>query len=144
MLIFDAHLDLSMNAVEWNRDLTQSLDNVRLREQGLTDKPDRGHGVLTFEEMRQAQVGICIATQIGRYVGQENPLPGWNSPEIAWAVTQSQLAWYREMERLGQLVQIADRGALNRHVELWQTSPPPDAPTHPLPRCVGGHPRPPA
>ena len=22
MLIFDAHLDISMNAVEWNRDLT--------------------------------------------------------------------------------------------------------------------------
>lgn len=128
MLIFDAHLDLSMNAVEWNRDLTQSLEDVRRREQGLNDKPDRGLGVLTFEEMRKAEVGICIATQIGRYVGQENPLPGWNSPEIAWAVTQSQLAWYREMERLGQLVQIVNRNSLNRHVELWNTSPAADAP----------------
>ena len=32
MLIFDAHLDISMNAVEWNRDLTQSIGHVRDRE----------------------------------------------------------------------------------------------------------------
>ena len=94
MLIFDAHLDLSMNAVEWNRDLTQTLDEVRRREAGMTDKPDRGSGVLTFDEMRKAEVGLCVATQIGRYVGKENPLPGWNSPEIAWSITQAQLTWY--------------------------------------------------
>ncbi|MEE3368736.1 MAG: membrane dipeptidase [Planctomycetota bacterium] len=128
MLIFDAHLDLSMNAVEWNRDLTQSLDEVRRREEGMTDKPDRGLGVLTFDEMRKAEVGLCVATQIGRYVGKENPLPGWNSPEIAWSITQAQLTWYREMERLGELVQIADRASLNQHLELWQDSPPEDAP----------------
>ena len=26
MLIFDAHLDLSMNALEWNRDLTRGIE----------------------------------------------------------------------------------------------------------------------
>ena len=50
-----------------------------------------------LDEMRQAEVGLCVATQIGRYVGKENPLPGWNSPEIAWSITQAQLTWYREM-----------------------------------------------
>ena len=128
MWIFDAHLDLSMNAVEWNRDLTQTLDEVRRREAGMTDKPDRGSGVLTFDEMRKAEVGLCVATQIGRYVGKENPLPGWNSPEIAWSITQAQLTWYREMERLGELVQIVDRASLNQQLELWQGSPPADAP----------------
>ena len=44
MLIFDAHLDLSMNALEWNRDLTRSIDEIRARERGKTDKPDRGQG----------------------------------------------------------------------------------------------------
>lgn len=32
MFIVDAHLDLSMNATEWNRDLTQSLADIRARE----------------------------------------------------------------------------------------------------------------
>jgi membrane dipeptidase len=128
MLIFDGHLDLAMNAIEWNRDYTRPLAEVRQREQGLTDKQDRGRNVLTFGEMRRGQIGVCIATQIGRYVAPDNPLPGWNSPEIAWAMTQAQLAWYRAMEEAGQLVQIVDRQGLNRMVDLWENNPPPDAP----------------
>ena len=128
MLIFDAHLDLSMNAVEWNRDLTQPLEEVRLREQGLTDKLDRGLGVCTLPEMRRGEIGLCIATQIGRYVEPGNPLPGWKSPEIAWSMTQGQLAWYRAMEEAGEMVQIIDRQGLQRHVDLWQNDPAPDAP----------------
>lgn len=128
MLIFDGHLDLAMNAIEWNRDYTRPLAEVRQREQGRTDKRDRGLNVLTLDEMRRGRVGVCIATQIARYVAPDNPLPGWHSPEIAWAVTQAQLAWYRAMEEAGQMVQIVDRQGLNRLVELWQHDPPPDAP----------------
>jgi membrane dipeptidase len=128
MLIFDGHLDLSMNAIEWNRDLTRPLEEVRHRERGMTDKKDRGRNVLTFPEMRRGRVGMCIATQIARYVAVDSPLPGWSSPEIAWAVTQAQLAWYRAMEEAGQMVQIADRDTLNQHVRLWKDEPPPDAP----------------
>jgi membrane dipeptidase len=128
MLLFDAHLDLSMNAVEWNRDLSRPLEEVRRREIGKTDKIDRAKGVVTFGEMRRGQMGLCIATQIARYVGEGNPLPGWHSPEIAWAITQAQLAWYRAMEDAGQLVQIVDQVGLNRHVELWRGAPSADAP----------------
>ena len=39
--IFDAHLDLSMNALEWNRDLRQELSQIRTLEAGMTDLPDR-------------------------------------------------------------------------------------------------------
>src|SRR5919108_5268971 len=120
MLIFDAHLDLAMNALEWNRDLTRPIDEIRQREHDLTDKPDRGRGTVSFEEMRHGGVRLCVATQIARYVAPGNPLPGWHSPEQAWAMTQGQLAWYRAMEERGELVQIVDAAALDRHVELWQ------------------------
>ncbi len=119
MLLFDAHLDLSMNALEYNRDITRSLVDVRRREMFKTDYIDRGRGVLTFEEMRRGQIGLCVATQIGRYVDDANTRPGWNSPEIAWAMTQGQLAWYRAMEEKGQLLQITDAAALERHAALW-------------------------
>src|SRR5437762_8507696 len=121
MLLIDGHLDLSMNALEWNRDLTRPLAEVRRREASKTDKKDRGRGVCTFAEMRRGEIGLCIATQIARYVAEDNPLPGWNAPEIAWAQTQGQLAWYRQMEERGQMMQIRDRAALARHVALWQT-----------------------
>src|SRR6476661_8375025 len=128
MLLFDAHLDLSMNALEWNRDLTRPLEEVRRREKGKTDKVDRGVGVCTLPEMRRGEMGICIATQIGRYVSEGSLLPGWHAPEIAWAQTQGQLAWYRAMEDAGQMVQIVDSAGLEAHVDLWQNSPPADAP----------------
>jgi membrane dipeptidase len=128
MLIADAHLDLAMNALEWNRDLTRPIDEIRERERDLTDKPDRGRGTVSFPEMRRGGIGLCVATQIARYVAPGNPLRGWHSPEQAWAMTQGQLAWYRAMEERGELVQIADRGSLDRHLALWETGGGSDAP----------------
>jgi membrane dipeptidase len=125
--IFDAHLDLAMNAQEWNRDLTQPLAAIRAREQGLADKPDRGQGTVCLPELRRGQVGLCVATQIARYVAPGNPLPGWHSPAQAWAQTQGQLAWYRAMEAQGQMVQISDWAGLQRHLARWQ-HPTPDLP----------------
>ena len=128
MLTFDFHLDLSMNALEWNRDLTLPVAEIRRRELGRMDKRDRGRGTVSLPEMRRGQIGLCVATQIGRYVAPDNPLPGWHSPEIAWAMTQGQLAWYRAMEAAGEIVQIVDRAGLDRHVALWQNNPPANAP----------------
>ena len=127
MLIFDAHLDLSMNALEWNRDLTRGIEEIRAREREKTDKPDRGRGTVCLDEMRKGGVGICVATLIARYVKPGNPLRGFHSPEAAWAQTQGQLAWYRAMEEAGQMAQIRDSGGLRKHVELWR-NPPADAP----------------
>ena len=128
MLILDAHLDLAMNALEWNRDLTRPIDEIRDRERGLTDKPDRGRGTVSFQEMRRGGVGLCVATQIARYVAPDNPLPGWHSPEQAWATTQGQLAWYRAMEERGELTQVRDGHALDRHLSRWQNGAAADAP----------------
>lgn len=128
MLIFDAHLDLSMNALEWNRDITQPVSEIRRRETGRTDKVDRAKGTVALPDMRRGQVGLCVATQIGRYVKTTNPLPGWQSPEIAWAQTQGQLAWYRAMEEAGQMVQIVNAAGLDKHVALWKNNPPANAP----------------
>lgn len=122
MFIFDAHLDLSMNALEWNRDLTQSLADIRLREKGLTDKPDREKGVVSFPEMRKGNIGMCVATQIARFVKPDSKIPGWYSQAQAWAQSQGQLAWYNAMEEAGEMVQIPDFPSLKKHIDLWQTA----------------------
>lgn len=119
MFVFDAHLDLAMNAMEWNRDLRLSVTSIREREADLKDKPDRGKNTVSFEAMRRGNIGLCMATQIARYVKEDNPLPGWHSPEQAWAQTQGQLAWYRAMEAQGELVQITTKAQLERHLKLW-------------------------
>jgi membrane dipeptidase len=120
MFVFDAHLDLSMNAMEWNRDLRWSVADIRKSEQGLTDKPDRGKNTVSFDAMRQGNVGLCVATQIARYVHRDNPLPGWNSAQQAWAQTQGQLAWYKAMEADGYLTQITNAKELKQHLKNWK------------------------
>jgi len=124
MLIVDAHLDLSMNAMEWNRDLRLPVLDIRERERGMNDKPDRAKGTVAFPELRKGNIGLVVATQIARYVSPESKLKGWNSPEQAWAQTQAQLSWYRTMEEAGELVQIKNIAQLIHHVENWNAQKP--------------------
>ncbi len=118
--IIDAHLDLSMNALEWNRDLRRPVQEIRDREVGLTDKPDRGRGTVSLPALREGNIGLVVATQIARYVAPDNPLPGWHSPEQAWAQTQGQLAWYKAMEAAGEMCMIRNAAELDAHLLLWK------------------------
>lgn len=134
MLFFDAHLDLAMNALEWNRDLTQPIDVLRAREAGKTDKPDRGRGTVCLPEMRRGGIGLCVATQIARVEHNAySPVFGWASPAQAWAQTQGQLAWYRAMEEAGELVPIKDAAGLERHLQLWSDAAQANSAKTPLP-----------
>jgi len=119
MFTIDAHLDLSMNAMEWNRDLRQSLQKINDREKHQNDKPDRGNATVCLPELRKGNIGLVVATQIARYVDEKNPLPGWLSPQQAWAQTQGQLAWYKAMEEEGEMKQITDLPSLENHLKLW-------------------------
>ncbi len=119
MFIMDAHLDLAMNAMEWNRDLKQTVAQLRDREKGLTDKPDRERNVVSLPALREGKIGLVVATQIARFVRKGSPLPGWHSPEQAWAQSQAQLAWYGAMVEEGEMLQITDRASLEKQVLLW-------------------------
>src|SRR5437762_706597 len=114
-----------MNALEWNRDLTRPIDEIRQRENGMTDKPDRGRGTVCLPAMRRGGVGVCVATQIARIEHNAySPVFGWRSQTQAWAQTRGQLAWYREMEEAGQMVQIKHAAGLESHLKLWAETPP--------------------
>jgi membrane dipeptidase len=126
-MIVDGHLDLSMNALEWNRDLRWTVEDIRKNEEGMFDKPDRAKGTVSLPSMREGRVGLCVATQIGRYVKRGNNLPGWRSPEQAWAQTQGQLAWYKAMEEAGEMINIQTVIDLEKHLTLWN-NPPENAP----------------
>lgn len=118
-LIFDAHLDLSMNALEWNRDLTMSIEEIRRLEANLNDKPDRGNGTVSLPALREGEIGLVVATQLARFKPQSYSVTSWNSPQQAWAMSQAQLAWYREMEAMGEMIQIVDLPGLEAHLALW-------------------------
>ncbi len=112
--------------MEWNRDLRQSVSSINEREKGMTDKPDRGKATVSLQELRKGDIGLVVATQIARYVSPSNPLPGWASPQQAWAQTGGQLAWYKAMEEEGEMVMIKDSSSLEKHIALWMNGEPND------------------
>jgi membrane dipeptidase len=126
MFIIDAHLDLSMNAMEWNRDLRRPVAEINEREKGMTDKPGRAKSTVALPELRKGNIGLVVATQIARYSAPGNPLPGWHSPEQAWAQTQAQLRWYRAMEEAGEMVQVSNSLDLENHFLVWESNEPND------------------
>ncbi len=72
MLIFDAHLDLAWNALDWNRDLLLPVSEIRKREceLGMTGK-GRGEGTVSFPELRRGGVGLFIATLLARLLAAQ-------------------------------------------------------------------------
>lgn len=129
MLIFDVHLDLSMNAIEWNRDLRQPASALRAAEAGLHDMKGRGSGTVTLPDMRRGRVGLCVATQIAGCMKPRGPVACWESPPQAYAMTQAQLAWYEMMEELGEMRQIRDLPVFEEMLALWTADEVPgDAP----------------
>lgn len=121
MLILDAHLDLSINAIEWNRDLTLPLSQIRESEIPIPGKSGCGRGTVSLPEMRAAGIGLCVATQLARIeLNAWSPVNGWRSQAQAWAMTQGQLAWYQAMEDAGEMLQLRSASDLKNHVAIWK------------------------
>jgi membrane dipeptidase len=123
-LIFDAHLDLAWNALDFNRDLRLPLERIRRRELTLTEKGS-ARNTVCFPEMRRGNIGLCVATQLARHLPYFSRTPGvarltgFASQEQAWAAGQGQLAWYREMENCGEMAQIRTGAQLDAHAQRW-------------------------
>ena len=121
MIIFDSHLDLAWNAIDWNRDLLQPVAEIRRREQGMTDK-GRGCNTVSFPELRRGKVAIFIATLLARLV-RPHSIPAiqrYSSMEAAYAAAHGQLAYYRALEHRGVLRWIKDAEPLSAHVRAWE------------------------
>jgi membrane dipeptidase len=118
MLIIDGHLDLAWNALNWNRDITLPIADIRREEAGSQEK-HRGANTVSLPEMRKGEVGICLATLLARASGLAEPLLDYPSREIAGAVARGQLAYYRILESQGQARVIADWASLAAHAQAW-------------------------
>ena len=121
-LVVDGHLDLAMNALMWNRDITLDVDALRAHElsAGVTG-PGRGCGTVTVPELRRSGVALSLATVLARTGGAPTPaLPRFACAEIAYGMAQGQLAYYRMLERLGHLRMVRDRSGLNVHWNAWR------------------------
>ena len=111
LLIVDAHLDLAMNAIQVNRDLTQPAATVRTHDSEPVMRKF-GSCTVTFHELRRGSVGVVFGTVISRLDPKENrsdnqeyPFPIRQTIGIemytqaqCYAIGRGHLAYYQALE----------------------------------------------
>ncbi len=144
-LIIDGHLDLAHNALFHRRDQTQPVEVLRERDDGFllgpTADPEavlvrydpwadtpKGIATVSFPEMRKGHVGIALGTIMAR-VQEPGPKRGETdrTQAAAHARGMGHLAYYRALEREGQIRFIKSTKDLNASVAEWD-NPTPETP----------------
>lgn len=118
MLIIDAHLDLSWNALQWNRDLLQSVYTIRTQEVGIQGK-GRTLNTVALPEMKQGRVAVCLATLLARSTGRLLANIDYGSAAQASGVARGQLGYYEALAAEGHIRIIKSREVLDSHIAEW-------------------------
>ncbi len=139
-LILDAHLDLAWNALSFDRDQLLPVETLRAREAGMKGA-GRGRCTTSLPEMRNAGVGICLATLLARTLPQDSTLSHYAESNvgkrthgeiilredldfanqtITCAAAQAQAAYYRMLEHDGHLRHIRTPDDLRKSTADWQ------------------------
>ena len=118
MLIFDAHLDLAFNGVDWNRDLRMAVAEIRGQEATLKmADPGRCTNTVSFPGTAHgAALGSASRRSSRAYEQAINHPFGCTTAEACYAVAMSHLHYYRAMERAGWMRPIRTRGDLQQHL----------------------------
>ncbi len=118
-MLIDAHLDLAMNALLLDRDITGSAHATRDRE-GPGAKG--GTSTVGLADLIRGEIAICFAT-VSVLARRAWAAPAdWNFKDEADAHQQGrdQLDFYKQLDRQGTIRLITDRATLDDHVEQWQ------------------------
>jgi membrane dipeptidase len=126
-LLFDGHLDLSWNALSFDRELTDPIEAINARERGMTDSPARGNATVSLGEMRRGMAAVCLATMIAHARPDLRPSDGhrrisleYRSPAAAYGIARGQLAYYELLASQGHIAILDSREALRSHWERWE------------------------
>lgn len=133
-MIVDAHLDLAWNALQWNRDISQSVYTIRTQE---ADRADGAQNTVALPEMRQGKVYLCVATLMGRSTGSPVAHLDFRSPSQAYGIARGQMAYYRALEHLGQIRIITDVPSLDDHLNTLKSLNTMNDTEHPIGAIIG-------
>jgi membrane dipeptidase len=123
--IFDAHLDLALNGVDWNRDLRNTVDDIRAQEMSLEMQAEKGRctNTLCFPELRNAGISTCLTTLLARQEKEINHPMGWTSPHACYAMAHAHLAYYRAVQRDNYMRMIRTSSELKQHIAQYEANP---------------------
>lgn len=123
--ILDAHLDLSWNALSYDRDQLLPVADLREQEKHRPGK-GRGHVTTSLHEMRRANIGVCLATLLARarapFKPTEEPIRtdlDFANQDCAYAMARGQLAYYESLEKQGHMQMLRTAAALKQLAGDW-------------------------
>ncbi len=119
MLIIDAHLDLAWNALQFNRDLLQSVYTLRTRE-ARREGAGRGQNTVSFPELRRGRVALAFGTVLARVNAFGSPEIDYGSPAQAFAAARGHLMYYHALAQQGHIRLITKREELDAHMREWE------------------------
>ncbi len=135
---------MAWNALSFDRDQLQPLDELRRREAHLSGK-SRGRCTVSLPEMRNAGVGVCLGTVLcratppERYQGDGGGPSSWPYPRgeeilrddldyvnqtVASAMGRGQLEYYLLLQQQGHLELVRTRADLDRLWGAWSDGRP--------------------
>jgi membrane dipeptidase len=120
MIVIDMHLDLAMNALNWNRDLTRTVHEIRADEAGMTKK-GRGAGTVAYPDMRRGEMAICSATLLARVNPQKPSDIDYRASQMAYGFAMGCLAYYRQLEAEGRCRIITDWPGVEQQIAEWES-----------------------
>ena len=131
MFIIDAHLDLAYNALNYGRDLRQSVADIRETEVGTSS---RGIATVSFHDLQKTGVGLVFGTL---FVSPATPgsvklsdsKVGYRDADEAHKLAMAQLDYYHRLaDEIDTIQLVGDQATL----DVVVTSHQPDAEGTPL------------
>lgn len=125
MRLFDGHLDMALNALDWEREQTWTVEHIRQREAGGAPD-DRGISSVSLPELKRGGTAVVVSTVIARAKPWVDPCRAnindcdWPTQPMAYAIAMGQLAYYRLLEEQGQLTIIESAAGLASHLRAWE------------------------
>ena len=127
-MIFDGHLDMSMNALDLEREQTWSVSKIRQRESaGVCN--NRGTSTVSLPELREGNTPVVLSTLIARAkpwidACREDVNNGdWPTQTMTHAIAHGQLAYYRLLEGRDEIRIITTSHGLREHMDVWAVDP---------------------
>ena len=118
----DGHLDLAINALSFDRDLTEEIAALNSGERHMQDHKARGRATVTLPAMKRAKTVFCMGTLLARFSQGPRPGAGYKRVDFdhatvagAHAAARAQLAYYRSLEDSGHVRLIATKEGLSGH-----------------------------
>ncbi|MCH2211103.1 MAG: dipeptidase [Fuerstiella sp.] len=121
MLIIDGDYPMAYGSVDADRDLTQSISEVRSAEPGIRGQfgPPDSETMATLPEMRRGSIAAALVKVAARIERPGSPLWGYRSSRTAYAAAQAHLAYYRILDSVGEARILRSRGEFIDHMRIW-------------------------